>query len=237
MMPKKKMETLADYYEGGPKTWNEAFPPICVKTHWDPTMVASHVLPTAQRDLVTDPRPSTKICTSYYNASMGDASISESYDNQPLNIPPELLGGFKRPTTTTRKGRDVMPPGGAASLGFPYSDYQHRVNQESDVWRRNEPLTRCAEKRYIPNGGLPAPATSSNKIPDADVSQSALLSPFATLIKTQAGCREADDQSSWNRSARLFFNPTRYDRTKNVPPGIFSASSSAALYCPTWVKE
>ena len=231
------METLQTFYEGGPKTWNEAFPPICVKSHWDPTMVASHILPTAQRNLAEDPRPSTKICTAYYNTSMGDAGIPDSYEDKPLNIPSAFLGGFKRPVSETAKSSTVMPPGGAASLGFPFSSYQDRVNQESDVLRLNEPLTRCAEKRYIPNHGLPAPATSTNKIPDADVSQSSLLSPLATFVKTQAGCRNEDDQASWNRSARLFFNPTRYDRTKNVPFGTFVAPSGAALYCPQWMKQ
>jgi len=232
------MDTLQSYYEGGPKTWNEAFPPVCLKTHWDPTMVTTHVLPTTkQRDLAMDPRPSSKICTAYFNTSMGDAGIEDSYDNQPLNVPSAFLGGFKRPVSHTANSSSVMPPGGAASLGFPFSVYQERVNNETDVLRINEPLTRCAEKRYIPNGGLPAPASSTNKIPDADVSQSSLLSPFATLVKTQAGCRNNDDESAWNRSARLFFNPTRYDRTKNVPSGIHTANSGAALYCPPWMKQ
>jgi hypothetical protein len=231
------METLKTFYEGGPETWNEAFPPICVKSHWDPTMVTSHILPTVQRNLAEDPRPSTKICTSYYNTSMGDAGIPDSYEDKPLNIPSAFLGGFKRPVSENAKSSTVMPPGGSASLGFPFSVYQQRVNQESDVLRLNEPLTRCAEKRYIPNGGLPAPTTSTNKIPDADISQSSLLSPLATFVKTQAGCRNEDDQESWNRSARLFFNPTRYDRTKNVPAGTFVAPSGAALYCPQWMKQ
>jgi hypothetical protein len=168
---------------------------------------------------------------------MGDAGIPDSYEDKPLNIPAALLGGFKRPVSENAKSSTVMPPGGAASIGFPFSTYQQRVNQESDVLRLNEPLTRCAEKRYIPNHGLPAPATSTNKIPDADISQSSLLSPLATFVKTQAGCRNEDDQESWNRSARLFFNPTRYDRTKNVPFGTFVATSGAALYCPQWMKQ
>ena len=225
------METLESYYEGGPKTWNEAFPPVCIRSHWDPTMVTSHILPTGQRDLATDPRPSTKICTSYYNTSMGDAGIQASYNDQPLTVPSAFLGGFKRPVSQT-PNVSVMPPGGAASLGFPFSAYQQRVDMETDVLRINEPLTRCAEKRYIPNGGLPAPTTSTNTIPGADTSQ---LSPLATVIQSQAGCRNRDDQSSWNRSARLFFNPTRYDRTKGS--GVFTASSGAALYCPPWMKS
>jgi hypothetical protein len=162
---------------------------------------------------------------------------SDSYEDRPLNIPAAFLGGFKRPISENANSPSVMPPGGAASLGFPFSAYQQRVDKETDVLRINEPLTRCAEKRYIPNGGLPAPATSTNKIPDADISQSSLLSPLATFVKTQAGCRNNDDEAAWNRSARLFFNPTRYDRTKNVPAGIFTADSGAALYCPPWTRD
>jgi hypothetical protein len=227
------MDTLQSYYEGGPKTWNEAFPPICVKSHWDPTMVTSYILPTAHRDLVTDPRPSTKICTTYYNISQGDAPIPDSYENKPMNIPSEFLGGFKRPESSVQNtDSKVMPPGGSASLGFPFSVYQSNVDKESNLQLLNKPLTRCGERKYVPNGGVPAPATSTNRLPNSDVSRSSLLSPYATFVAKQAGCRNQDDQAAWNQSARLFFNPTRYDRTKGVPTETYTAKSGNALQCP-----
>jgi hypothetical protein len=53
----------------------------------------------------------------------------------------------------------------------------------------------------------------------------------ANIVKTSTHCRAEDDQEAWNRSARLFFNPTRYDRTTMVPAGLKQAESKMALRC------
>jgi hypothetical protein len=53
----------------------------------------------------------------------------------------------------------------------------------------------------------------------------------ANIVKTSTNCRAEDDQEAWNRSARLFFNPTRYDRTTMVPAGLKQAESKMALRC------
>ena len=205
------MASLNAYYEGGPKTWNEAFPPVCLTTHWDPTALTNHVLPQqAQRNLALDPRPSAKICTEYYDESAGDATLNTSTPPPPEI--PAALRGINAPPQPQHKPSDyaLFPPGGAASYGFPYQGYETQVNAESDLQRLDEPLTRCAEKRYIPRGGLPAQGVS---------------------IKGQAGCRNQDDQAAWDRSARLFFNPTRYDRTTMVPKNLYTAQARSELLC------
>jgi len=164
-----------EYYEGGPKTWNEAFPPICVKPRGDPTLVADRVLPKYQHSMTLDPRPSTKVCVAYHT--------------QPTD-------------TTVVHEKGVLPPGGAPRMGSPYMD----VAAESAIFRLNEPLTRCSERRYIPNGGLPSPAISTNVLPGSEQPVSPHVGVFS--------CRAEDDLAAWNRSSKLFFNHTLYDRTR-----------------------
>ena len=227
------MSSLDAFYAGGPKTFNEAFPPVCVTTHWDPTAMTNYILPQAgQRNLALDPRPSAKICTEYYDQSAGDADLQQPPAMQPPAIP-AALRGINVPAQPRHNPSDYtpFPPGGAASLGFPYQGYETQVNSESDLQRLDEPLTRCAEKRYIPRGGLPAPDVSMNTVPNANLGNSSTLSPLLTEVKQQAGCRSADDQAAWDRSARLFFNPTRYDRTTMVPSNLYTAQARSELLC------
>jgi hypothetical protein len=228
------MSSLDTFYAGGPKTWNEAFPPICLTTHWDPTALTNHVLPQpAQRNLALDPRPSTKICTAYYDISAGDGNVKQKIGEKPLPIPAALLG-INAPSQPKHTPGDyaAFPPGGAASLSFPYSVYKTHVNAESDLQRLDEPLTKCAERRYIPRGGLPAPDMSTNTLPNANLGNSTTLSPSLTVVNAQAMCRNEDDQANWERSARLFFNPTRYDRTTNTPKNLYWAEARSELLCP-----
>ena len=219
-------ETLEAYYAGGPKTWNDAFPPVCFRSHWNPSAVSAHILPPPefQRDLAMDPRPSTKICTSYYNMSAGDAPLASYPTMEAVPQPAALLGG-----QATQQPPKVFPPGGAAGRGFPYANFAKSVDTESDVLRLDEHLTRCAERRYMPPTGLPAPGVSTNVLPNASHDS---LSPYATVVNKQALCRNEDDEQAWNRSSRLFFNPTKYDRTQNVPAGLQKAESLYALRCP-----
>jgi len=212
--------SLQEYYEGGPRTLQEAFPPLCLTTHWDPTLLASHVLPQvkAQHDLSLDPRPATKICFTYYHMSAGDAPLP-STPEPTLTMPSALLGGPRRPTPS---GPPALPPGGAASRGFPYQAYQ--PEQESELLRLEEDLTRCSERRYLPPGGPPL-SMSTQILPNATLGNASSLSPLLTTVRTQAGCREADDLKAATRSNRLFFNPTRYDRTTMVPSNLKVAES------------
>jgi hypothetical protein len=215
------MSTLDEFYEGGPRTWNEAFPPVCLRTHWDPTAVSKHVLPTTgPTHLPLDPRQATKICYGYYHTSFGDP-VSKNFQNDPTpSIPQSLLGGQYESAATSPSS--VFPPGGAASLGFPFSKFNPTA--ESDVQLLQYPLTRCTERKYLP---VKAPK-ATNTIPGAPTDT---LSPLATTVKKQAGCRSEDDEAAWNRSSRLFFNPTKYDRTQGFPTGTPVAASNYSLRC------
>lgn len=216
------MSSLESFYNTGPKTIQEAFPPVCIKTHWDPTRLATHVLPNFTHPMAQalDPRPAAFICTQYYDSSPGDASVAIP-NARPLLAPSSLLGGASAPVSQS----SVFPPGGAARTGFPYEQYSTHINNESDLYRLDEPLTKCAERRWM---GPPAKSIGHNVVPNSDTS---ILSAQALLVKSQAGCRNADDEAAWNRSSRLFFNPTRYDRTNTTPAHLTKAESQGALAC------
>jgi hypothetical protein len=224
MFEESDMADLNVAYDLGPKTWNEAFPPICIRTHWDPTAVSRQIMPNvAQRDLALDPRPASMICKQYYTTSAGDSKLQTYSENESMEIPAALRGGIQRPDAAIPQ--IPFPPGGAAGLGFPYMSFQSQV--ESDLFRLQEPLTKCAEKRYIPNGGTPAPDMGIRDILGADQS----LNIPANVVTTSTNCRAEDDADAWNRSSRLFFNPTRYDRTTMIPSNLKQAESKTALHC------
>jgi hypothetical protein len=193
------MEPSLDAFYQGPQ---EGYAPICLRSHWDPTQISRHVLPPAVAPLPTmDPRQAVRICQQYYTTSRGDAPIP-SHEEEPLVIPSALLGGPVRP-----EGIPVTPPGGAAGLNAPYAAYAANILEESDLQRRDEPLTKCKERRYMPVG---TPTDATNTLPH--VSQAFEMSPHALIVEERAGCREADDDAAWNRSGRLFNNTTRMDR-------------------------
>ncbi len=217
------MDELQSFYEGGPKTWEEAFPPVCVRSHWDPTQVSKHVLPSylvAPQQM--DPRESVRICTSYYERpALSRTEFVLPENSKPAEIP-QLLGPeyYKRPYDHSQQV--AIPPGGAAGLGAPYSIYAQTIGTESDLYRLDEPLTKCKDRRYIPSHGV---MDATNTLPN--VSQAFGLSPYATVVNTSTGCRAADDESAWNRSGRLFFNHTRLDRVYPRAHGPLACGKSA----------
>lgn len=218
------MADLESAYTQGPKTWNEAFPPICLRTHWDPTAVSRQILPNpSQRNLAMDPRPASMICKQYYTTSAGDAPVPSYPVMEQMHTPPALRGGMQRPDAAVQQV--PFPPGGAAGLGFPYDSYNPAA--ESDVLRLREHLTKCAEKRYVPRGGIPSPDMGLRDVPGADQHPNIA----ANIVKTSTNCRAEDDAAAWNKSSRLFFNPTRYDRTTDVPSTLKQAESKFALRC------
>ena len=203
------MSSLEDFYKGGPKTTAEAFPPICLRSHWNPTMMTNHILPSMplQNSLAMDPRPSSKICTTYFNSSAGDAPLANPPVEKPLEVPAALRGGMQRVEPAPSS---VFPPGGAAGRGFPYADFD--PDEESELDLLNYPLTKCSEGRYIPQKY--APATNELQGVRQKFTEKALD------VASLAGCRGADDDAAWQRSSRMFMNPTRYDRTAGVPTGL-----------------
>lgn len=216
------MASLDDFYRGGPATPAEAFPPACLRTHWDPTMVVKHVLPDSHIAVprTYDPRPAVRDCFFYNTGAPGGGGPAPHPAEPSQGLPPtpsQFLGGPHRPEPSVGSG--VFPPGGAASLGFPYSGFKPAV--ETDLLRIDEPATKCAQKRYIPPHGVPLPSVSGNAVPGS-VPPRAPVAPYSE-------CRREDDVGAWARSDRLFFNPTRYDRTVMVPHGLYRPPSVGAV--------
>ena len=91
-------------------------------------------------------------------------------------------------------------------------------------------LKNIKPKILIHLAGLSRPM----KIHDNNISRSIDLNIIGTanIVKTSTHCRAEDDDVAWNKSSRLFFNPTRYDRMSEVPPAQSKqAESKFALRC------
>jgi hypothetical protein len=225
---------LAAVYPTGPQTADEAFPPICLRSHWDPTMLVRHVLPELLNpyEQPLDPRPSTKISTGYYSEGAGDAPIQvPTPENTRIQIPPALLMSERRPWTPYT-GVPYLPPGGTAGRGVPFGAFD--ADAESDTQLLAYPLVRCPQGKFQPTEADVAAAQLQRPVPRSTAYPRGLYAPDmnnAALppLGGPAGCREADDREAWNRSARTFFNPTRYDRTTNVPVHLRLSESRYAL--------
>lgn len=232
--------TLDEQFAGGPRTFAEAFPPYCISTAtWDPTRVVKNVLPdpnTPVPQQPLDPRQAVQVCRQYYTESPADALPTGVLEGEkPLPIPAALQGPteFMRPEVS--KLPAPVPPGGAAGLGAPYSVWAAEVDREADLHRLSERLTKCKELRYKPRDdqlvadqtnvlpnqpadlAFPQPAKVLSVTGRAGCSIVEPKVPHAVISREHAlacpsGCRDADDDAAWNRSGRLFFNPTKYDR-------------------------
>ena len=180
-------DTLSQFYEGGPHTWEEAFPSACVQPRWGlTTKVVERILPTKNLPpMAFDPRPSVKVCTQYVNPQQ--APLQQNEHGLPTTI-----GQF--------------PPGGSARLGIPNQIFTTLLDKESDLFLLNEDLSRCKERKYIPVNGTPAQATN--------IVQRTYEPAQNEVHNAQSVCREADDKISAAKSSKLFNNSTRYDRTR-----------------------
>jgi len=224
---------LASVYPTGPQTAAEAFPPICLRSHWDPTMLVRHVLPERLNPYKQplDPRPSTKISTGYYSEGAGDAPLQAPIpENTRVPIPPALLLSERRPWTPYT-GVPYLPPGGTAGRGVPFAAYN--ADAESDTQLLAYPLVRCPQGKFMPTEADIAAAQLQKPVPDAPARPDGPYAPdrnnAAIPPRQPTGCREADDREAWNRSARTFFNPTKYDRTTMVPAHLRVSESRYAL--------
>jgi hypothetical protein len=160
------------------------------------------------------PYGTTPLCPKWHwDATAVSSHILPSvHDAAPL-LAQDPRQSFRNCTRYTRSefvpSHGVAPamPGGSASLNMPYGAYVANVTRESDLLRLNEELTRCKERRFIPKDPKLYAPTLLSGTSDKFVKD---LVPHE--LTKRAGCREADDALAWDRSSRLFFNPTRFDR-------------------------
>jgi hypothetical protein len=165
------------------------FPPVCLKSHWDPTKIYSRSVPTTQVHLPLDFRPYTKVCLEYRTSAVGQNAPVTSDDV-------------------------VFPQGGNV---YPPDRYLRAIDKESTLRRMDRPLGGCDANEYQPpeNGnmfvdGMMVPR--SQHAPSRFVDEISM--PQALLRAGTYHCRAEADEKNWSRSTRLFNNATKQDRYK-----------------------
>jgi hypothetical protein len=186
--PFEKGSATEQYPIQGSKT-TPFFPPVCLNSHWDPTMIYKRSVPTSLVPLPVDFRPYTKVCLEYRTSAAGQAA-------------PEIADDM------------VFPQGGEV---YPPDRYIRAIDKESLLRRLDRPLGTCDDKEYAPpqNGDMYVDrmlVPQSAKPPSRFVEEISM--PQALLRAGTYHCREQADQRNWERSPRLFNNSTKQDRYK-----------------------
>ena len=162
------------------------FTPVCLKTHWDPTQMLRHILPQQKVGLPQDFRPWVKVCKTYVTSGPVVASP----------MPPNNM---------------VFPMGGEF---YPPGRYAENIDEESILRILDRPLDKWCPTQYIPKRTSNM-YMSGSTVPDR-TSTSAFVSelsmPQALLRPDMNTCRSKNDTKNFDRSARLFNNPTKQDR-------------------------
>jgi len=190
------------------RTFQNMFPPVCLKNHWDPETLSKYVLPTGNNiPLPVDPRPLVRNCTSYWTTAPVDVNDkSDSVKRGSLGL--------------------SIQPGGSAGKGVPFEVYVKNIEAENDIYL-NHPQDYCDGNKWQPESG--SDIFNNNAAPERKPTTSftELSRPIATIIPKGGGnkCRNSVDEQSWNRSARVFNNVTREDRV----PGNKARASEAPL--------
>jgi len=192
-------------------TFANVFPPVCLKSHWDPAALSKYVLPQDLRiPLPVDPRPLFRNCVNYFNLT----PVTVETKNEAV----------------IRSGLDIPIQPGGGSRGVPYELYVKNIDNESDLLL-NHPQDSCDDNKWSASAGSDLYVNTHKPKPGAaddsgSVKISELERPLATIApKGPYKCRAEAEQSAWGRSARFFNNPTRVDRM----PGAAARLSEAPL--------
>ena len=164
------------------------FTPVCLRTHWDPTEMLRHIIPQQKVGLPEDFRPWVKVCKNYVTSG----------PTIPAPMPPTNM---------------VFPPGGEF---YPPGRYSANIDVESVLRTLDHPLDKwCPSTKYIPrqtsNMYIPGTTVPDRK-PMSDAFVSELAMPQALLRTDIYTCRSENDTKYFDRSPRLFNNPTKQDR-------------------------
>jgi hypothetical protein len=164
------------------------FTPVCLKTHWDPTQMLRHILPQEKVALPEDFRPWVKVCKNYVTSAPAI----------PAPMPPKNV---------------VFPSGGEF---YPPGRYSANIDQESVLRTLDKPLDKwCPTTKYIPSqesNMFVAGSTVPDRKPISNAFVSELSMPQALLRTDIYTCRSENDTKYFERSPRLFNNPTKQDR-------------------------
>ena len=170
----------------------ELYPPMCLRTHWDPTMILRHTLPDQGKGqslpLPMDFRPYVKVCMNYVTSAPAEQAP----------LPP----------------RDVVFPMGGEF--YPPGRYANAIDNESKLHYLDRRLDRwCQTQEWVPglrsDMYVPGATVPRTNTPNSAFVQE-LAMPQAVLREEAYACRSADDKTNWSKSPRLFNNPTKQDR-------------------------
>ena len=185
-----QLETPSEFvssYPFAPVNGN-LFTPVCLRTHWDPTEMLRHIIPQQHVELPQDFRPWTKICKNYVTSAPAI----------PAPMPPNNM---------------VFPTGGEF---YPPGRYSANIDVESRLKTLNYPLDKwCPSTKYIPSqtsNMYVAGSTVPDRKPTSDAFVDELAMPQALLRTDIYTCRSENDTKNFERSGRLFNNPTKQDR-------------------------
>jgi hypothetical protein len=166
------------------------FPPVCLKTHWDPTAMSKFTFPEQHVALPLSFRPNTRICMQYVTS--GDVT--------PVPAPPADL---------------VFPSGGQF---YPPTRYMSAIDKESLLRRLDRPLGTPDSKEYQPptdsdmytykNISVPRSSPNGHMIAEMEM-------PRALLRDNQGAyeCRHAADRVAMAAaSGSLFSYPTKLSK-------------------------
>lgn len=182
------------------------FPPVCLKTHWDPTMILKRTLPDGYVPQSTDPRPWTRICMEYTTAGEQDAAP---------DVNPAI----------------VMPMGGQF---YPASAYKKAIDNESKLRTLDRPLGTCEGNQWQPNergdmfnSRLLVPERKGT-IDPTKIEE--LAYPKALLRSGPYDCRAENDAYAIRVSSDYMFNnATKQDRYKQMNKASRPAPPSQPL--------
>ena len=182
------------------------FPPVCLKTHWDPTMILKRTLPDGYVPQSTDPRPWTRICMEYTTAGEQDSA-------------PEVNPAI------------VMPMGGQF---YPASKYREAIDDESKLQGLDRPLGLCEGNQWQPNergdmfnSRLLVPERKGG-IDPKKIEE--LAYPKALLRSGPYDCRAQNDAYAVKASSDYIFNnATKQDRYKQMNKGSKPAAPAVPL--------
>jgi len=164
------------------------FPPVCLRTHNDSTLIIKRTLPQQKVSLPMDFRPLVKICKQYVTSA------------PPMEapMPPSDM---------------VFPTGGGF---YPPGRYSNAIDKESVLRTLDHPLDRwCNDTQYVvptSSNMYVAGSTVPDRKPISNGFISELSMPKALLRKDTNTCRTENDIAYTERSGRLFNNPTKQDR-------------------------
>jgi hypothetical protein len=164
------------------------FNSVCLKSHWDPTQMLRHILPQQKVNLPQDFRPWVKVCKNYVTS--GPAIEAP--------MPPKNM---------------VFPSGGSV---YPPGRYSANIDKESVLRTLDHPLDKwCPSTQYIPRQDSNMYVAGST-VPERKAISNAFVSELSmpqALLRTDVyTCRSENDTKYFERSGRMFNNPTKMDR-------------------------